>query len=266
MKIVWHSMTSLGESELRTGYSQALERHLTQVARPDTEFEMMGTEVGQGNIYRSFQTFTKRKALMNLLTLSDRDDVDAVAMGNANDPVVREAREILTIPITGLLEASLLLAHMVSEEVAIIAESDKVSAKLRNNFAAYGLTDRVTGIYGLEGLGIEFIHDAYGDDDEAAAKRTAFLEEFGRQVARSKRDGAEAVIPGGNILAVLLNEAGVDNFDGVPVLNKTAVLVKVTEMMVDLYRSGAATTSRKATYRPPPSDELDGLLAAYGVR
>lgn len=266
MKIVWHSMTSLEESELRTGYSTALDRRLETVSRPTTEFEMMGTKVGQGNIYRSFQTFTKRDALTNLLALVDRDDVDAVAMGNANDPVVSEAREILDIPIVGLLEASLLLSHMVGEEVAIVAESDKVAAKLRNNFAAYGLTERVTGIYGLEGLGIEHIHTAYGDDEEAARKRDEFVDEFVRNVELAKLDGAEAVIPGGNILAVLLHEAGVDELRDVPVIDKTATLVKVAETMVDLYESGAVKTSRKNTYRPPPPDELDELLAAFGVR
>lgn len=266
MKIVWHSMTPFRDSEMRSGYANALEAHLGSVSRSDTEIEFMGTSIGEGNVYRSFKLLNEADLLENLLRLRDREDIDAVAVGNTFDPGVQQAREILDIPIAGLLETSLLVSHMLGEGIAIIAEGDKVASLIQETVRAYGLDTRVSGVYGLDrpdsDVSLELIHRAYGDDDEA---RETFFAEADRVMERAAEEGAEVAIPGGGILPMLFIDEGLRELHNVPIVDKLSVLIKMTETLVDLYDIGAVTTSRTAKYRPPPPDELADLLEAYDL-
>ncbi len=262
MKLVYHSLTSLDSSEEYAGYADTLERHLDEVSREETEFELMGTTTTAGiGDYRATSSLAGSEVARNLMSLYRRDDVDGVAVGNTIDPGLQEARSILSIPVAGLFESAILAAHMIAERFMVIAANDNTASFLRDNLRAYGLDERVVGVYGPE-MKIDEAARAFTDED----LRGEYAEEFGQLVKRGVDEGAGLVVPGGGLEYALLKETDIGNsLHGVPILDQIAVLVKMTEMLVDLYGMDAISTSRRCKYRTPPEDEIEEVLAAYGI-
>lgn len=259
MKIIWHSLTSLEESGTWEPYANELKRQLEVSSRDGTEFEFVGVPRDKhGDTYYSFAYLDQAATLENMLALRDRDDVDAVAAGNTFDPGVHEARELLDVPVLGLFETSLLVAHLGGERIGVVGVNQKVASMMRWQIRKYGLDERVVGAYGpSEELG--YLAEAFVDEEV----RETYVEFYADQVARAVDDGAEIVVPAGGLAPVLLRMENIDQLHGVPVVDKMSVLVKMTETMVDLYDLGAMDTSRKLMYRPPEDGLREELEAAY---
>ncbi len=260
MKLAYHSLTSLDQSDEWMPYYESLRDHLDEVSRPDTEFELMGVSRGVGDTYYSFATLEIAEATRNLLELYYRDDIDGIAIGNTFDPGLRPAREILSIPVMGLFETAVLTAHTLAEQFAVVAVNDKVATMLRNKLREYELGDRVVGVYGPD-YELDFLADAFRDPEP----RAEFVDAYGDLVAESVDDGAELVVPGGGLAPELLRVEGVSELHGVPIMDKIAVLVKRTETMVDLFEYGAVSTSKKRMYRPPEDGQLDEFMSVYDI-
>jgi Asp/Glu/hydantoin racemase len=246
---------------MKVAYAEMLEDHLNEVARPDTEIELMGTEIGESNPYRSFSIFNRANVARNALALKNRDDIDAFVAGNTLDPGMEEARETLSIPVIGLLQSALLVAHTLGDEIAIVAEGDKLGAQIKDNVRAYELDNRLTGVYGLEGSSLESIYQAYTDK----AAREEYLGQVEEQVVNAVDDGAEVIVPGGGIMPILHVMEDIYEVHGVPMVDKTAVALKFAEMMVDLHEICGPMTSKIRKYRPPDPERLAYLFETYDI-
>jgi Asp/Glu/hydantoin racemase len=110
-------------------------------------------------------------------------------------------------------------------------------------------------------ISLERMADAFYEDD----KRQQVLDGFEAAVAECVDEGVELVIPGGGIISMLLNQEGITELHGVPVMDQVAVLTKLTETYVDLYELGALQTSRKRMYASPEAEFLDELMAHYDL-
>lgn len=262
MKIAWASLTSLEDTF--NAYATNLSDHLDSASRPDTEFELIGSPRGIAGNYRSFKIQDEAAEIKDFIRLRHRDDVDGLAIGSSFDGGLREAREILSKPVLGYTETALLVSHMVGDRCAIIAGTDKFIPIFQENVRIYGLGEHVSGIYTPESENryLEYLGDAFED----ASARESLVDEFEKMTKTCADDGAEVVIPGGGALPTLLNHMeGVTEFHGVPVMDATAVLVQLTETMVDLYDGDAIRTSKKRTYRPPTEEFLAELEEVYEI-
>jgi Asp/Glu/hydantoin racemase len=92
---------------------------------------------------------------------------------------------------------------------------------------------------------LEEIAVAFDDD----AKRQAVIDAVGDVVASVAEDGADIVIPGDGIISMLLNQEGITEMHGVPIMDQIAVLVRLTETYVDFYEMGAFETSEAGCMR-----------------
>jgi Asp/Glu/hydantoin racemase len=221
------------------------------------------SRTGPGDIYPAFETLDEAEVVRNPLELRHREDVDvdAVAVGNTFDPGVHQARAILDIFVLGIFETALLSAHLFADRFAVVADVGRITPALRRQVHTYGLGRRVAGIYGPD-VSLETIGTAF--EEEQA--RQDFLDEYEACVKRAVDDGADLVIPGGGVVPVLLHHMeDVSELHGVPILDKTAVLIKQTEAMADLYADGLVHTSRSGAYESPSADELADLEARYEI-
>lgn len=260
MHILWHSLLALEEPF--SAYRELLRARLEETSREETSIELQGVTYGTGDVYPAFKTLDEAEVVRNLLELRSRDDVDAVAVGNTFDPGVQQARAILEIPVLGIFETALLTSHQLADRFAVVADVARITPELRRQARTYGLDTRVTGFYGPD-ADLEFVGRAF---EEEQARRE-YLERYETCVKRAVDEGADLVIPGGGVVPILLHHMeDVYELHGVPILDKTAVLVKQTEAFVDLYDAGLAQTSRSGAYESPPSDELAELEARYDIR
>lgn len=262
MKLVYHSLgsvdTGYGDGR-QTGYPEALRRHLDDVSRAETEVELWGTTHGGiADSYRYFAGLDTGDVLENMMALRSAD-VDGLVIGNVFDPGLREGRELLEIPVTGQLETSVLTASYVADRFGIVSINDKQAHHSRDKLRTYELTDRVE----LEGMDVDISTISEGFSDRES--RAEVLDAFEATAADLVDGGAEVIIPGGGILAMLLVEFDVEECLGVPVMDQIAVQVKTTETLVDLYEFGAIETSEVGAFRGLDDERLDELEAEYGL-
>jgi Asp/Glu/hydantoin racemase len=256
MKLLYHS---LGNLERLSGYADAMVDYLDDVSRPDTEVELRGTpKGGLADTYRFF-SFQDEQGVAETIA-RERGNVDGIAVGNILDPAVREGRSIADIPILGLGEASYMTAMTVSETAALVPLTPEWEPQLRDRIRMYELTERIPVVRGMD-ISLERMADAFYEDD----KRQQVLDGFEAAVAECVDEGVELVIPGGGIISMLLNQEGITELHGVPVMDQVAVLTKLTETYVDLYELGALQTSRKRMYASPEAEFLDELMAHYDL-
>lgn len=259
MRILWHSLVALDDEF--GAYRDLLSEYLEEVARDETTIDLRGVTYGTGDVYASFETLDEAEVVRNLLALREDDEIDAVAVGNTFDPGVHQVREILDIPVLGIFETALLASHTMADRFAVIADAARICPALRTQVREYGLGARVTGVYGPE-FSLDYIGEAFEDE----AVRQEYVAAFEDCVSEAVEEGADLVIPGGGLVPILFHHMeGIREMHGVPILDKTAVLLKLTEAMVDLYEAGYAQTSRSGAYASPPPEHLDDLAERYEI-
>lgn len=76
-------------------------------------------------------------------------------------------------------------------------------------------------------------------------------------------EGAEVIVPACGVLNLLLRLNKVTRIDDVPVLDGTAVALKLAEALADLW-AGGLSVSRRTRYARPPAAALETVRVLYG--
>jgi allantoin racemase len=116
-------------------------------------------------------------------TLPDSATVyDAYAIGCFSDPALAAVREVTAKPVVGFGEATLLLAHGLGVDFALICNVDSDVPGLRELAERYGLAKRLAAI-----RPVGFSIAAFDNDDPRAAEA---LRRAARQVVKENHVGA----------------------------------------------------------------------------
>src|SRR4030042_4398268 len=105
-KIWWQSRTAL---ESLPDYIAEIKTHSERILDKDITVEIHGVEKRGDSRYRYAQFLNTQPMLENVIQ-AERTGWDAVVLGCFNEPGLHEAREIVDIPVLGLLESSVFLA------------------------------------------------------------------------------------------------------------------------------------------------------------
>ena len=148
---------------------------------------------------------------------------DAVVIACFSDPGLREAREIMSIPVVGIEESSLHLAAQLGRRFTILtSRATRVPAKVEH-VERLGLSSRLASVRPLEMGVLEM--DA---DPERAALR---ILEVGAAAVRE--DGAEVIVLGCAGLAGHASALGPAL--GVAVVDPSPIALATAEMLVRLH-------------------------------
>ncbi|MBN8874933.1 MAG: hypothetical protein J0H67_19005 [Rhodospirillales bacterium] len=261
---IWHqSFTVLRDVP---GYEAAMRSHLARVLRPDTEVvfhgqaegtypgNYPGDDIGYGYTYwmHGNQWIAAGRAAAS-------QGFDAYAMCTLPNPMLREARSMLDIPVIGFGETCFHLATMFGQRFAVVLFIDRMIPLYREQIRGYGLEARCAGIFAS---GLRFA-DVLSGFDAPSAVITRFQEVARRIIAET---GADVIIPGEVPLNLLLAINGVNRVDDVPVLDGLASTMKMAELMVDLHRVTGIRHSRHGWANSVPSDgRVEEVMRFYGV-
>ncbi len=253
---IWYQ--SFASFDRLGGYASALREFLESFASPEVKFEVHGLERGGlGDQYRTFECFDTAEVIRNARR-AEREGFDAVAIGNILDPGLREAREVVDIPVLGLCEASLFLACLMGRNFSLVTVNERFIPRIEENVQRYGLRERLCGIDTM-GMEVEELDKAYRDP----AWRERVVERFAGGVRRLLTGGAEVVIPAGGVAMLFLARAGVHMIEGVPILNGIVALVHVAEMAVRFRKTTGIFASRRLMYRGPDPELLAEARRVY---
>lgn len=260
---IWHqSFTNLDDLP---AYSKAIETHVRKVVRPDTEVvlhgvrpgtystDYPGTDIGFASLY----ALHGQQWLTQGLAAQDAG-FDAYAMCTLPNPMIREVRSVIDLPVVGYGEACFHLACMLGHRFGLLIFIDRMVPLYQEQIGLYGLKERCAGI---GPVGFAF-HDVLAAWDDPAP----LLERFERSASALIAQGADVIIPGEMPLNILLARNGVTRIRDVPILDGIAVTLKLAEALVDLRRSVGLAQSRSGFMSAaPPRERLDQVLAFYGL-
>ncbi|MBV9782900.1 MAG: hypothetical protein JO264_03690 [Acidisphaera sp.] len=263
MTRIWHQSFTVLED--LPAYAEGMRRHVAKVVRPDTEVVLHGqlpgtypTSYPGDDIGFSALFALHGQQWIARARQAEREGFDAYAMCTLPNPMIREVRTLVDIPVLGYGETSFHVACMLGHRFGMLVFIERMIPLYWEQLTQHGLKDRCTAI---EGVGFRF-HDV----QEAFSNPGPLIDRFRVAARRLIAAGAGVIIPGEMPLNLLLANEGVDRVDDAPVLDGLAVTLKMAECMVELKRSTGLSASREGWFNAAPKRErVQEVLAFYGL-
>jgi len=257
MKLWYQSLARQTES---TPYGALLKKVISSAADPGTSVHMQGVSeaAGIGVHYRFLEYHDSREVIYNAIK-AEQEGYDAFLIGNISDAGIREAREMVNIPVLGLSETSLHMACIMGANFALVTISEKWTPRLLENVHRYGLERRLVGVEALNTSPLD-LKKAMIDNEH----REYIVAEFTAAAGRLQAKGAEVIIPAGGDIIVFLADAGIYEIERSPIVNGIVELIKMGEMAVKLKAITGRFTSKRLSYAAPSGDFLERVRNFYG--
>ncbi len=243
----------------KNAYVPLLKRNLEPVKRKDTEIVYRFCEWGMGPIEMAFCRYMDHLASRMVFFSAQHakeEGFDAVVINCFGDPMLREVRQALDIPVVGIGEATMLMSSLMGYKFGIVHISPLNIPETMEHVHAYGLAERCAGIRPIADW------DTGEEADLNDARQT--IRAFSKTARELIADGADVIIPGCSLMSPSIRLApgaeddypsGMTEIDGVPVADVLGQAIKLAESMADIKKSGASWISRKLLYAQP-SDEV----------
>ena len=243
-----------------TPFGALLRKLLDACASPGTEIHIQGLSgsSGMGVHYRFLEYNDTREIIYNAIR-AEKEGFDAFLVGNISDAGLREAREMVNIPVLGACESTLHFACLMGATFGLITISEKWTPRLLENVRRYGLESRLVGCEALDTSPLELkkaVHDK--------SLRDSVITDIMAASKRLLKRGAEVVVPAGGDVVVFLAEAGIYQLERAPILVSHAALVKMAEAAVRLKAVTGVFTSKHLQYAAPTGDFLKRVRDFYG--
>jgi allantoin racemase len=227
-----------------------LEEAIKSMVRPDVSVDIACVKGPTFVTHLRYFYYTQMIMVPMLEQIIDAEKkgYDAVIIGCFADPGVKEAREVVRIPVIGPCSASLYVASIVSNRFSIITSGGKAVQRIKDLVRMYGFEHFLASIRDLGMKAPEILNNFIVAKQKALEMAKKSLHE----------DKAEAIVLG------CTGEAGMSQFIqeklGVPVVDPVVSALKIAEIMAELHKKARLSNSTIGTYEPPPElRELRGL-------
>jgi Asp/Glu/hydantoin racemase len=261
---IWHqSFTVLSDLP---AYADAMAERAAQVLREDTEIVFHGQLPGTypsnypgDDIGYAYSYAIHGNQWIAAALAAERDGFDAYAMCTLPNPMLREARTLVDIPVVGLGETVFHFAAMHGQRFGVMLFIDRMIPLYREQIRGYGLETRC-GAIRPSGLGFADVLAGFSDPAPAIARFEAAARKL---IAETDVD---VIVPGEVPLNMLLACNGVNRVDDVPIMDSFATTLKTAEMLVELKRTTGLAASRHGWMNSAPDRErIDQILDFYGL-
>lgn len=217
---------------------------LDSVRRPDVRFDVVHLARGPDNLEYHYFEHLVMDDILGLIRKAERDRYHAAVVGCFYDPGLREARELVRIPVTAPAEASMHIAATLGHKFSIIVGRRKWVPKMEDNLNMYGLEKKLASFRILNFTVNRMRREREGLERAIAREAKLAIVE----------DGAEVVILGCTV------EAGFSRRLmqrlKVPVVDPVIVSFKYAELLADLYSKLGLSHSKIYGYESPPREEV----------
>ena len=219
----------------------------TDIVEPDTELVGTGFDTGTSHLEYEFYEHLAIHNVIKKAVDAEKEGFDAVVIGCFYDPGLREARELVEIPIIGVCEASLHFASMLSAgKFSVLVGRRKWIPKMSDNASNYGFKSRIASWKVLD-LTVQ-------DMRNIELTQAAIFRETENAL---KEDLAECVVLGCTGMAGQAMAA--QEKYGIPVLDPVLMGVKMAEIKADLWKNYGISHSKIGGYEAPPEEEIKPL-------
>jgi len=239
-------------------YEEACERYIVKVARPDTEIHFSWVEKRAPKMLLSkYIQYQHLGQVIESAIQAERKGFDAFVLGGMRDLGYSELRETVDIPVVFLGETSYLIACLLAPKFSLIHNDEAPLQDATALIKKYGLGDR----------SVPGVHIGYSHTDLMAAFEShpeRIIEEIKAAARTVIKQGASILVMGFAAISVFLDERGIREIDGVPVLDSQAAAIKVAEMEVDFRRLGMPKP-RKGPLFDVSRNDIQTARRLYGL-
>jgi allantoin racemase len=217
-----------------------LRTELVKIKREDTELTVTCPKTGPVSIESAFDEALAVPPTLELVKKANSEGYDAVILACFSDPGIEAAKEISTIPVVGIQEATLHVAAMLGYKFTILTPLKQRVPHKHKEVRRYRLEQSLASVRPL-GLTV-----AETDADPARTKKRIL--EVSRLAA--EEDGAEVMVLGCAGMVGYAEE--VERELGLVVLDPSSVALKICEALVD----AGLVHSKLAMFATPPEKKF----------
>lgn len=209
---------------------------LEAIKRPDTDLSVTCPATGPETIESAYDEAYAIPPTLELVKKGNQDGYDAVILACFSDPGLDAAKEISTIPVVGIEEATLHMAAMLGAKFSIMTPRKQRIASKVEHVHLRGLSHFLASVRSLD------LTVAETEADPGKTKQR--LIEVSRIAV--EEDGAEVIIMG---CAGMVGYAqDIEDALNIKVLDPSAVALKTAEAIADL----GLTHSKAGLFAKPP--------------
>lgn len=262
MKIWFQKHTVIGRNPW---LDQAYERHFAAILPAGTEvaFGSLPAETYEGSLPADYVRYGQLEVLFSWYfahqaLVAERNGYDAYVVGTSQDPGLRMARSLVSIPVVGYGEATFGLLHGQGIRFGIVGFIPALEEALADNLATCGTAASCAGFAYIPS-GKERVEDALKDGDVAD-----LLPLMSEAAEGLRARGAQVIVPGEGLPNEALWAAGVRRLAGLPFIDADGIAVTSAETLargrqLGLWSAGATGyhTRRAST------EEVDRLRQLF---
>ena len=253
---LWYQ--SYVDDELGGIYLDRLKAHLDDVRAGHTTVDVIGLTPPDSYAHPVVEFRCARQVVKNAVQ-AERDGYDAFLVGHIQDSGLWEARAMVDIPVLGLGESLFLHACTLGMNIGIVTINPRFVPGFYHQIRKYALEHRVRGVHAMR-FENDFQPGDFMRGFESPSTYEAVKAAFVRQAEPLVADGMEVIVPGGGIPMLLFARERDFHVAGAPVLNGIPILLKSTELAVELKRLNGTTVSRTADFAKPPPEIIQEFL------
>lgn len=235
LKILW--INPLGTDM----YDEGITDIINEIKRPDVEAKVVHLSKGPIHVEYHYYEHLNMGETLEWVKRAEKEGYDAVVIGCFYDPGLREARELVSIPVVAPAEAAMHIACTLGHKFSIIVGRRKWIPKMESNVYQYGLEKKLASF-----RIIDFTVPRMAKEPE---KLKEAIYKAAKQAI--EQDGAEVIVLGCTIESGFMKEL-IEKLKA-PVLDAVVISWKYAEMLADLYRKTGLTHCKLYGYEPPPS-------------
>lgn len=227
------------------GYNKLISDVIHRIRRKDTEIVVENLSRGLPFIRYSYFQSLIIPDIVDRILRSEHEGFNGVFVSCCFEPGVKEAREIVDIPVVGASMPAVFIARQLGQRFGFITDTERANIITYDLFKQYKLDVECVGIRSIE-MKVEQIRI----DRESNQRRVI-------EVARKLvSEGADVIINGCTIVAASFRKEEIpEDLSGIPFLDGNVMALKTIEMLSDLYQTDGLTVSRKACYVKPNETE-----------
>jgi len=213
---------------------------INDIKRSDVRAKVVHLRKGPVHVEYHYYEHLNLGETLDWVRWAEKEAYDAVVVGCFYDPGIREARELVSIPVIFPAEATMHVAATLGHKFSIIVGRRKSIPRMESNVYIYGLERKLASF-----RTIDFTVPRMFSEPEKLKK--AILTEAKKAV---EEDGAEVIVLGCTMQSGFMKD--LTKKLGVPVLDAVVTSWKYAEMMADLYRKVGLMHSKLYGYEAPP--------------
>lgn len=255
MKILWQSFV---DENTNAAYLHRLSDYLNGAASPGVQVDVIGLTPPARDFGRLQELRCGISAIKNAIE-GERNGYDAFVLGHFQDPLLYELRSSVDIPVIGLGESTLLWASNLGRRLALISLDDAFEVIHLEQIEKYGLSNKLSSITALN-MKIEDFTSAFDGDQDAYQ---SILKSFRAIATKLVEDGADVIVPAGNLFGLLTVHEIDFRVSGAPVIPCTPITLGWAELAVKLHKSGGLAPSRGPTFKKAGKQSIEDFLHLF---